>query len=118
MTNMIYKKYVIEISLTINFVRDVNINNNTTYNGMSFNLNVTPGYLNCIKYLDTYSLISDYPTYFDTYEDAFKFLNTNYNYIYSTVDIKTTKISEVYNNIIPPIKVLRKLKLEKIRKVL
>ena len=115
---MIYKKYVIELTISNRFIQDVDLNNQTTYQGISFNLNSVPGYKNTIAYLDTYSVICDHPAYFDTFKEAFDFLNRVYNYITHDVNIRTIKISEVYNDVKPPIKVLRKLKLEKILKVL
>ena len=114
---MIYKKYIIETTISNTLIQDVELINSTTYNGFTYNLNSSPNFFNTIRYLDTYGLISDFPSYFYTYEEAFNFLKKSYNFITIDYNIKTIKIVEVYDNIVPPIKVLRKLKLKKISKM-
>ena len=118
MNSTIYKKYAIEVVVSHRVSGDVRLESSPTYNGSGLNLNCSPIYLNTINYLDDYGIIVEYPRYFDTYKDAFNLLNTQYIYLRVNVNVHSVKIVELYNDIQPPIKVLRKLKLKEIVKII
>ena len=115
---MIYKKYAIEVVVSHRVSGDVRLDSSTTYNGNSINLVCHPLFINTIRYLDDYGILVDHPKYFDTYKDTFNLLNIQYVYLRTNLDIHSVKIVELYNDVQPPIKILRKLKLENIKNVL
>lgn len=116
---MLYSKYVIEVIVETNIISEVGMN---SYNNGTnqLNLSLTPLYRegNIIKFLSN-GYLSDIPQIFNTKEEALNNLNTYYyNLINNGEMVNAIKISEIYNDVIPPIEVLRTLKMKKLLKKL
>ena len=114
---MLYKKYVIELTCDITVINDVTLNTTSMYNNQ-FQIDLSPTIknINVIKFLNKNGYIEDYETIYETYQEAFDVLSTYYYDISSGYNIITKKIVEVYNDVTPPIEVLRSIKLKKIIK--
>lgn len=114
---MLYKKYVIEVVREINYITDVNLNTVAVYdNNIQLSLGKVIDEINVISFVNDYGKIIKYPHIFETYEKAFNILSTHYYNIKNDYSILTISIRETYNDFVPPLDVLRSMKLKQILK--
>jgi hypothetical protein len=114
---MLYKKYVIEVIYNIDVIEKGTITSNNVYdNQIQLNFSPIIKNINVIKFVAEDGIIQDYKYIFDTYEEAFNVLSTHYYTLNSDIDVQTLKISTVYDDIIPPLEVLRSMKIKQILK--
>lgn len=114
---MLYKKYTIEIIYEVSVSETLGFTPSSTYSDeMSIKLNSMTKMINTIKFSTIGGDIIDYPFYFDSYDEAFETLKTHYYTFIGDYKIKDIKICESYNDIIPPLPVLRSLKIKQIFK--
>jgi len=113
---MLYKKYVIEVIQEQEFDSNIKLTSSNTYdNHVQMDLMSTKEYFNVIRYVDNQGIISDYPTKYDTYNEAYNKLSTFY-YNLTGNGSTTVRISEVLDDMTPSVEVLRSMKLNKILK--
>lgn len=115
---MIYKKYAIEIIISQEVVTNTKLSfsslNSDTDN--LIRIENTQKFISEIYYMNKYGHVYSDSATFDTYKEAYEILNENYYSIKNTFydRLITTKIVEVFDDIKPPIKILRKQKLNEI----
>jgi len=113
---MLYEKYVIEVIQEQEFDSNIKLTSSNTYdNHVQMDLMSTKEYFNVIRYVDNQGIISDYPTKYDTYNEAYNKLSTFY-YNLTGNGSTTVRISEVLDDMTPSVEVLRSMKLNKILK--
>lgn len=113
---MLYKKYVIEVTQEQEIDMNIKLSSTNTYeNQVQMNLISNKEYFNIVRYVDNQGIISDYPTKYDTYNEAYNNLCTFYYNLKGNGNPQV-KISEVYDDITPPIEVLRSMKIKQILK--
>lgn len=106
---MLYEKYIIDVICSVEILKDVTFQNN----GNSFEIRKIPFFINDHKYLDNYGNLLSTPFKFYSHKQAMYYLEKYYNNIpYPQIP----KIIEIYDNIEPPILILRQLKINKILK--
>jgi len=115
---MLYKKYVIEIVKEVEMVHDTFLNTSSVYDNSQVQLSLTStkNPINVIKFLSESGIVSDYAIIFYTREHAYDVLSTHYYTLKADFSIITMGIKEVYDDTIPPVEVLRSMKLKKILK--
>lgn len=116
---MLYKKYIIEILLSKKVISDIIQDNGNNYNTLNLSLRKIDEFVNVYNYLDNYGLVNTFPYKFYTHEQADYYLNKYYYNILNVTNVHyppIVKITEVYDNIQPPLLILRKLKINKILK--
>ena len=112
---MLYKKFAIEIVQEQEFDTNIKLISSNTYdNHIQMDLATNKDYFNVIRYVDNQGIISDYPTIYDTYNEAFNKLSTYYYNLKGNGNIQTLKIVEVYDDLTPPLEVLRAMKIKKL----
>lgn len=114
---MLYKKYAIEVVYSTPVIMNTEILPNTMFNGVSLVVNNISKLVNIVQYLNEIGILLDTPTTFYTYKNALQTLERFYYYVKGnhTYNIKTFKVVEIYDDIIPPIEVMRSLKIKKIK---
>jgi hypothetical protein len=114
---MLYKKYIIEIDYVQTILQSVNLNSNSMYNNQ-IQMNLTPVTItvNTIKYLAEDGHIQDYVCFFETYDEAYDILSTHYYTIINNHNVESVNISTRFNDMIPPLEVLRSMKINKLIK--
>ena len=113
---MLYKKYVIEVTQEQEIDMNIKLSSTNTYeNQVQMNLISTKEYFNIVRYVDNQGIISDYPTKYDTYNEAYNKLSTFY---YNLMGNSTTvvRITEILDDMTPPVEVLRSMKINQILK--
>jgi hypothetical protein len=112
---MLYKKYTIEVVYETKVIQNLSVSSNNTYDNQ-IQMNFTPmeSTINTIKFVAEDGQIQDYECYFDTKKKAFDTLSTYYYSITGDINVLSVKIVPVYNDIIPPLDVLRSMKIKKI----
>ena len=114
---MLYKKYVIEVTQEQEVDMNIKLSSTNTYeNQVQMNLISTKEYFNIVRYVDNQGIISDYPTKYNTYNEAYNKLSTFYYNLMNNSNSQVVKIAEVYDDLTPPVEVLRSMKLKKILK--
>ena len=114
---MLYKKYVIEVVYETKMIEHINMQSNNNYeNQIQMNLIPMEKTVNIIMFLTELGIIRDFVYCFDTYKEAFNTLSTHYYSAIGDINVVTLKIVSVYNDLIPPVEVLRAMKLKSILK--
>jgi len=115
---MLYPKYVIEAVYSDCVVRHSELQSTQSYNGIELKMNNMTTPINSIRYIDKMGNLGDYQSFFNTYEEAYKTLDRFYDHIIASNNFGIRRISiiEVFDRIEPPLLVIRKLKLQKIKK--
>lgn len=112
---MIYNKFVIEVVLNIQISEFEDISSVNYGNNFNIEIRKSPRIINHVNYLDKYGNVGYYPDFFYTYEEAYKILDLNYVNLKSTYfNIVSVKIVEVFDDVEPPIDVMRRIKIDKI----
>jgi len=116
--NMLYKKYVIEIVKEVEMVYDTILNTSSVYdnNQVQLSLSSVKNPINVIMFLGVGGSLLDFPTIYETHEKAYDILSTHYYSLKSDYKILTMSVKEVYDDTIPPIEVLRSMKIKQILK--
>jgi len=115
---MLYKKYVIEIVKEVEMVYDTILNTSSVYdnNQVQLSLSSVKNPINVIMFLGVGGSLLDFPTIYETHEKAYDILSTHYYSLKSDYKILTMSVKEVYDDTIPPIEVLRSMKIKQILK--
>jgi len=115
---MLYKKYVIEVNCEVEIVQDVTLNNSNLYNNNQIQIGLVPikVFVNVIKYVANNGYIGDFPVVYETYEEAYSVLSSYYYTISSSKNFQSVNINTIYNDMTPPVEVLRSMKLKKLLK--
>lgn len=114
---MLYKKYTIEVVYDIDVVENGSITSNNVYdNQIQLNFSPVIKNINVIKFVAEDGNIQDYQYIFDTYEEAFNVLSTHYYTLKNNINVLTLKIVTIYDDITPPLEVLRSMKIKQILK--
>lgn len=115
---MLYTKYVIQVIINEEVVKDIIIQNNNNYNSYGFEIRKNPTYVVSYKYLDNYGTLLTTPHKFYTYKQAMYYLDKYYNTILGVNQFYPPIVSivETLDNIVPPLLILRQLKINKILK--
>ena len=113
---MLYKKYVIELVQEVEVVFESTLNSAAVYenNQIQLSLNTAKNFVNVIKYLSESGVVYEYPVIFHTYEHAYEILSTHYYTIKTDYSVLSLSIKEILDDTIPPIEVLRSMKIKQI----
>lgn len=114
---MLYKKYIIEVNYNIQIVERIELNSNSNGNdNVNLSFRTIPNQVSIIKYADNYGIVTSYPYIFNSYSEAFEVLSTQYYNIRYNNEVLSIGIKEIYNDIEPPLEVLRSMKIKQILK--
>lgn len=112
---MIYKKYAIEVAIEYQVLTDITQTGMVDHNGFSLYVDKSPNYINAISYYNRGGFVDRFPEFYYTYESALKSLNDNYYTIVGYNNFSSVKIVELYDDVEPPLGIIRALKIKEIK---
>jgi len=110
---MLYSKYVIEAVCEIEVVIDFST---ILINPLQIHFDPLKHHINVIKFVSLEGYISEFPVIYNTYEEAFNILSNKYYKIRSNYNVLSVSIKEIYDDLEPPVEIMRRLKLNKVLK--
>jgi hypothetical protein len=112
---MLYKKYVIEVVYETQVMENFTVAPNASYeNQISMNFTPIIKDINSIMFMRKDGFVQKYAYVYNTYGEAFEILSTHYYTVKAELNVESLRISPHYDDISPPVEVLRAMKIKNI----